>query len=84
MDPAVIAEQLMADCLANEQAVRVVTSSAAAAEVRREVRTRARQAGVRIRTARMQDRVVVVLCSAALWGESAAVMRAKLTPPTQA
>ena len=63
---------------ADEQAVRVVEDEDVAAEVRARVRRLASEEGVRIRTARMGDKVAVVRLDAAIWRQDAATMRAKL------
>ena len=49
-------------------------------ESRAVLRRRAREAGLRIRTARLDDTVVVVRTDARLWSEDAATMRRKLRP----
>lgn len=81
MDTAALAAQLLADCVADEQAVRRVPSDPEAAAVRREVRRLARSGDVRIRTARVGDTVAVVRTDARIWQDDTATMRRKLTPP---
>jgi hypothetical protein len=49
--------------------------------VRADLRSLARDAGVRIRTARMESTVVIARLDAAIWQDDAATMRRKLTPP---
>ena len=75
-----LTHELWTQCLAEEQSVRRVTSEKEANETRAQVRRLAREAGVRIRTARMGDTVVVVRLDARIWKDDAATMRRKLTP----
>lgn len=63
-----------------EQSARRVPSDADAELIRARIRRLARDAGVPIRTARMDGTVVAVRVDAAVWRESAAVMRVKLAP----
>lgn len=74
-----VARELFDAALRDEQAVRLVPSDRDAQAVRSGVRALARAADVRIRTARMDHTVVVVLREAAVWQQDAATMRAKLT-----
>ena len=75
-----LAHELWTQCLAEEQSVRRVTREKEANETRAQVRRLAREAGVRIRTARMGDTVVVVRLDARIWKDDVATMRRKLTP----
>ena len=72
---------MFAEVVADGQSARNVDDDAAAAEVRKALRTRAREAGVRLRTARMNGLVVAARLDAAIWTDDTATMRAKLTPP---
>jgi hypothetical protein len=77
--PDPLAAQMLAECAREGQSARVVPRDADAAELRAEIRRRARADGVRIRTARMDDTVVAVRMDAAIWRDDAATMRRKLT-----
>ena len=50
--------------------------------VRREIRRIARSSGTKIRTAILDDVLVVVLADAEIWSDPASIMREKLGPPT--
>jgi hypothetical protein len=76
-----LAEELWAVARAEEQVVRVVADDALADAVRALVRRRAAAEGVRVRTARMDDTVVVVRRDARIWDQDAATMREKLARP---
>ncbi|MEP7091920.1 MAG: hypothetical protein ABI776_17595 [Nocardioidaceae bacterium] len=80
METSALAQQLLEECVRDEQAARVVPSSDDALDLRAELRRLARADGLRIRTARVADTVVVVRLDAAVWSESAEQMREKLTP----
>lgn len=71
---------MLAECVTSEQSVRRVTATDEASAVRAELRALARADGVRIRTARLDDTVVVVRVDARIWHDDAATMRRKLTP----
>ncbi len=75
------AAELWLDARDHEQAARWVESDADAARIRARVRALARAEGIRVRTARYDGKVVVVRLDAALWQQSTATMREKLTPP---
>lgn len=62
------------------QSARRVPDEAQADAVREELRRLGRDAGVRLRTARLDDLVVVARLDAAIWDDDAATMRSKLTP----
>ncbi|QIG43349.1 hypothetical protein G5V58_11750 [Nocardioides anomalus] len=65
----------------HEQAVRRVPDDDVARDVRARVRALAAGSGVRIRTARIDDTVVVVRLDAAVWDDDTATMRRKLGLP---
>lgn len=75
------ADELWARARDAEQSVGRVASDEDAERVRARVRRLAAAAGIAVRTARHDDTVVVVRLDAAVWQESSASMRAKLTPP---
>ena len=72
---------MLTECVAAGQSARRVADDADAAAVRAALRARARASGTRIRTARLDDTVVVARTDAALWTDDTATMRRKLTPP---
>ena len=72
---------MFAECVEAEQSARRIGSDVDAAAVRERLRGLGRERDVRIRTARVDDTVVVVRLDAAVWDESSEVMRRKLTPP---
>lgn len=80
MDVLRVAESMLAECESAGQSARRVPAGSAD-DLRRELRARARHQQVRIRTARMDDVVVVARLDASLWQDDAATMRAKLAPP---
>jgi hypothetical protein len=73
---------MAAEMFAEGQAARRVPSDDDAATVRADLRSLAKDAGVRIRTARMESTVVIARLDAAIWQDDAATMRRKL-PPTR-
>jgi hypothetical protein len=75
-----LAARIWAEARSAEQCVRPVPDDVLAAEVRRRVRRLAAADGVRVRTARIGDSVVVVRLDAAVWTQDAATMRRKLAP----
>ncbi|WP_139210070.1 hypothetical protein [Microlunatus flavus] len=77
-----LAETMFAEALAAGQSTRAVADDAVADEVRQALRDLGRTADVRLRTARMNDLVVVARLDAAIWTDDTATMRAKLTPPS--
>jgi len=81
MNVVLLATRMLAECAREGQCARRVPDEQDAAQVRSALRRGARTRGMSIRTARIDDAVVVVRTDAALWGEDAATMRAKLTPP---
>ena len=80
MDVEAVARAMVDTATAEEQCVRRVPGDADAAAVRARVRTLARQRGLRIRTARLDDTVAVVRLDAAVWHQDAATMRRLLAP----
>lgn len=74
-----VALQMWSIARVHEQCARWVPDDRVAREVRQQVRRLARDDGVRIRTARLGDRVVVVRLDARVWQQDAATMRRKLT-----
>lgn len=83
MSPEELAAVLLDEAVEQEQATRRIRSNDDAAAVRAIVRRLARQRGVRIRTARIDETVAVVRTDAAIWTDDAATMRAKLAPPDE-
>lgn len=80
MDVKSVAEGMLADCESAGQSARRVPA-ATANDLRVALRDTARQRQMRIRTAQMEDVVVVARVDARLWNDDAATMRAKLVPP---
>jgi hypothetical protein len=80
VDTAALAAEMFAACLAEGQAARRVPSDDDVATVRADLRNLAKDAGVRIRTARMDSTVVIARLDAAIWQDDVATMRRKLTP----
>lgn len=78
-----VAEQMFAECVDEEQSTRVVRSDAEAKHLRDALRRLARAARVKVRTAHLDDAVIVVRLDAAVWNESTEVMRQKLMPATK-
>lgn len=74
-----LAATMWATARAEEQCARLVRDDRLASEVRSRVRQLAREDGIRIRTARMGDSVVIVRLDAQVWNQDAATMRQKLT-----
>ena len=80
MDVQSVAETVLAECESEGQSAHRVPAGAAD-DLRAELRAEARRQEMRIRTAQMDDVVVVARLDASLWQDDAATMRAKLTPP---
>ena len=80
MDPDAVAEEMLAACIAEGQSARRVPDDGEAERVRARLREAAGVRGLRIRTARMADAVVVARLDAAVWRDDAATMRRKLDP----
>ena len=76
-----LAAQMLMQCITDGQSARRVSTDADAETLRRALRQAARAQHVRIRTARIDEAVVVVRTDAALWNDNTATMRAKLTLP---
>lgn len=79
-DWELLAEQLLEDAIADEQAVYELGPGEDPAVLRGHVRALARQRRMKIRTGIIEGVVAVVLADAALWSQPAHVMRQKLTP----
>lgn len=77
-----LARAMFVQVLVDGQSSRRVADDVRAAAVRAALRQLGRSAGVRLRTARLDDLVVVARLDAAIWDDDAATMRSKLTPPT--
>jgi len=75
-----LAAELWSIARDEQQASRRIASDSLAERVRAGIRVRAAADGVKVRTARIGDAVVVVRRDADVWGESAAEMRRKLLP----
>lgn len=76
-----LAERMFESCARDQQCARRVPDDVEAEALRARLRVLAREQGLRIRTARIEDAVVVVLADADVWHEDAATMRRKLAPP---
>lgn len=63
-----------------QQCALVVPDDGIAREVRERVRRLALADGIKVRTARLGDSVVIVRLDAQIWTEDTATMRRKLTP----
>lgn len=74
-----LATEMWSIARSNEQCARVIPDNGIAAEVRELVRRSAREDGIKVRTARMGDSVVIVRLDAQVWHEDAATMRRKLS-----
>ena len=78
-----LALEMFAQAMQLGQSARAVEPEDQATALREALRRLGRSNGIRLRTARMGDVVVVARLDAAIWNESAEVMRAKLAPPRQ-
>jgi hypothetical protein len=76
-----LAGAMFDEAVAVGQSARTVPDDAEADAVRRALRELGAAEGVRLRTARLDDTVVVARLDAAIWTDDTATMRAKLTPP---
>ena len=76
-----IARAMVDETRRDGQSARRVPDEREADAVRDELRRIGREVDVRLRTARMDDLVVVARLDAAVWDDDTATMRAKLTPP---
>lgn len=75
-----LATQIWLTAREHEQCAQQLPDDILAREVRQRVRRLAREDGIKIRTARMGDSVVVVRLDAQVWNQDVATMRRKLTP----
>ncbi|NYJ76508.1 hypothetical protein [Allobranchiibius huperziae] len=82
-DTADLAEQLVHRALAKGQCAMRCDDSIDVEALRKAVRKLARERGVRIRTGMLDQALVVIRADAALWDQSAAVMREKLIAPSE-
>jgi hypothetical protein len=73
------APAMLERCRRDGHAVRRVPDDEEAGALRAAIRATARAVGLRIRTARIDDTVVVVRTDADIWTDDRATMRAKLT-----
>lgn len=80
MDLPTLAETMLAECERDGQSARSVDDDGDAQALRALLRLDTRDGPMRIRTARMDDIVVVVRTDADLWNEDTATMRRKLRP----
>ena len=76
-----LAGQMFAETVREGQSAREVIDDLQADRLRQALRHLGRASGVRLRTARMADTVVVARLDSQLWQDDGATMRAKLTPP---
>lgn len=81
MEEQGVAALMLAECAARGQSARRVADPEADG-LRAELRVLARAQRMRIRTARIDDVVVVARLDAQLWSDDAATMRTKLRPPS--
>ncbi|MFI8634073.1 hypothetical protein ACIGEP_15925 [Microbacterium sp. NPDC077663] len=75
-----LARTLLDIAIRDEQVAHRITADVDVPAVRGEIRRLARQEGVRIRTALMNDVLVVVRANAKVWTDTQEMMRHKLTP----
>lgn len=75
-----LATEMWSTARSEQQCARVVPDDGVAREVRERVRRLALADGIKVRTARLGDTVVIVRLDAEVWNEDAATMRRKLTP----
>lgn len=75
-----LATEMWSTARSEQQCARVVPDDGVAREVRERVRRLALADGIKVRTARFGDTVVIVRLDAEVWNEDAATMRWKLTP----
>ena len=81
MDTAELASQLYRSAVDDEQSAYRIHAGDDVDELRRLVRQLARTDRIRVRTAVMDDVLVIVRTDATVWKENARAMRDKLTPP---
>lgn len=75
-----LAQEMFDECLRDEQSARHIPDDERAAAVREQLRRLGRERHTRIRTARLNETVVLVRVDAQIWKDDAATMRRKLTP----
>lgn len=75
-----LATEMWSIAKTEEQCAQVVPDDALADEVRALVRRLASNDGIRVRTARMNDALVIVRYDAKVWTQGASTMRRKLAP----
>ncbi|CAN5339722.1 hypothetical protein BH11ACT3_BH11ACT3_20190 [soil metagenome] len=75
-----LASSLLQKAIEREQVAHRIRSDDDVEAIREAVRQGARARDVRIRTAVIDDVLVVVLADAAIWDDTTATMREKLTP----
>ena len=76
-----LTREMLEQCIRVGQSARRVTDDTEAKTLRATLRHAARLRQLRIRTARINDTVVLVRVDSELWTDDTATMRAKLTPP---
>ena len=76
-----LADQMFVEMVRDGQSARQVVDDQEAARLRASLRDLGRTRGVLLRTARVDQTVVVARLDAQLWQDDQATMRAKLTPP---
>ena len=76
-----LAAEMLEQCISTGQSARRVADDIEAQALRMALRHAARLQQLRIRTARIDDTVVVVRVDADLWSDDTTTMRVKLTPP---
>lgn len=81
VDAYELAAQMLTQARVDGQCARTVVSDADADALQHALRKLSRTDQVGIRTARIDNAVVVVRVDAQLWSQDAATMRRKLTPP---
>ena len=83
MDVEAVAGELMDRATERGQAVVRTDESTPLDELRASVRRLARERGIRVRTGMTGGVLAVALADAAIWDDSAAVMRVKLAAPAE-
>lgn len=76
-----LADLMFAETVRDGQSARRVPDDADAERLRALVRDFGTEQAVRLRTARLDDSVLVARLDAQVWRDDRATMRAKLTPP---
>lgn len=75
------AMEMWDECQIEGQSARTVHSDATAFDIRKILRTLAHGGHMRVRTARIDDTVVIAAVDAPIWDDDAETMQRKLTPP---